>query len=73
MHLRHRRQLAGAEPVNVDREASSPPQPAGIRTIGTAIAEDGLLGISEAQIETGRRRDRTFRARRRIILRPSAA
>jgi hypothetical protein len=41
--------------------------------LGTAIAEDGLLGISEAQIETGLRRDRTFRARRRIILRPSAA
>jgi hypothetical protein len=30
VHLRHRRQLAGAEPDKVDREASSPPQPAGM-------------------------------------------
>ena len=35
--------------------------------VGTAIAQFDLAGISEAQIETGRRRNGAFRARRRIF------
>jgi hypothetical protein len=48
-------------------------EPAASVAIGTAIAQLRLLGISAPQIETGRRRDMTFRARRRIFSGLSAA